>query len=182
MTTAAASAVLVGEGLGDVEAASEGARWAGLIAGLGKAGVWIDGWLSDRWGRAQAAVVIAAASGCLSLVFGWLGMVGWWVVIAVGCIYGLLLAADSSIYSATVTEVAPEDQLGSAQAAQAFTASLASSVAPVVAGLVLDLGGGYGGAFAVAGLVGRVGACNLMPLARRGSGGAATVSPAPKPG
>ena len=134
------AAVLVGEGLGDVESASEGAQWAGLIAGLGTAGVWIGGWLSDRWGRAQVAVTIAMASGCLSLLFGWLGLVGWWVVIVVGCVYGLLLAADSSIYSATVTEVAPEDQLGSAQAAQAFTASLASSVAPVVAGLVLDLG------------------------------------------
>ncbi|MFN8635170.1 MAG: MFS transporter [Chloroflexota bacterium] len=161
------AAVLVGQGLGDVEAASEGAQWAGLIAGLGTAGVWIGGWLSDRWGRAQVAVTIAAASGCLSLVFGWLGWTGWGLLIAVGCAYGLLLAADSSIYSATVTEVAPEDQLGSAQAAQAFTASFASSVAPVAAGLVLDLGGGYGGAFALAGLVGLAGAYNLLPLARR---------------
>jgi MFS family permease len=160
----------VSDGLGDVEAAAEGAQWAGLIAGLGTAGVWIGGWLSDRWGRAQVAVTIAAASGCLSLVFGWLGLVGWWLVIAIGCLYGLLLAADSSIYSATITEVAPEDQLGSAQAAQAFTASMASSVAPVVAGLVLDLGGGNGGAFAVAGLIGLAGAFNLLPLARRGGG------------
>src|SRR5919112_240367 len=66
--------------------------------------------------------------------------------------------------SPTVTEIAPEDQLGSAQAAQAFTASLASSVAPVAAGLMLDLGGGYGGAFVVAGLVGLAGAYNLLPL------------------
>jgi len=176
------AAVLVADGLGDVETASEGAQWAGLIAGLGTAGVWIGGWLSDRWGRAQVAVTIATASGCLSLLFGWLGLVGWWVVIVVGCAYGLLLAADSSIYSATVTEVAPEDQLGSAQAAQAFTASLASSVAPVVAGLVLDLGGGYGGAFVVAGLVGLAGAYNLLPLARRGGGGAAATVAAPGPG
>jgi hypothetical protein len=42
--------------------------------------------------------------------------VSWWLVIAIGCLYGLLLAADSSIYSATVAEVAPEGQLGSAQA------------------------------------------------------------------
>jgi MFS family permease len=100
-------------------------------------------------------------------------------VIAVGCLYGLLLAADSSIYSATVTEVAPEDQLGSAQAAQAFTASTASSVAPVVAGLVLDLGGGYGGAFAVAGLIGLAGAFNLLPLARRQGGGATSAAAEP---
>jgi MFS family permease len=89
------------------------------------------------------------------------------VVLVVGCAYGLLLAADSSIYSATVTEVAPPDKVGSAQAAQAFTASVASSAAPVAAGLVLDLGGGYGSAFGLAGLAGLAGALNLLPLARK---------------
>jgi MFS family permease len=176
------AAMLVGQGLGDVEAASEGAQWAALIAGLGTAGVWIGGWLSDRWGRAQVAVAIATASGCISLVFGWFGLVGWWPLVAIGCLYGLLLAADSSIYSATVTEIAPEDQLGSAQAAQAFTASVASSVAPVAAGLVLDLGGGYGGAFALAGVVALAGAYNLMPLARGRGGGPATAVAEPKLG
>jgi len=175
------ASVLLGQGLGDVEAASEGAQWAGLIAGLGAAGVWIGGWLSDRWNRARVAVVIATASGGLSLMFGWLGVAGWWVLIAVGCVYGLLLAADSSIYSATVTEVAPENQLGSAQAAQAFTASVDSSVAPVAAGLVLDFGGGYGGAFVVAGLVGLAGAYNLLPLVRHGGGRTAPGITEPRP-
>lgn len=176
------AAVLVGQGLGEVEAAAEGAQWAALMAGLGTAGVLMGGWLSDRWGRARVAITIAAASGCISLVFAWFGLVGWWVLLTVGCVYGLLLAADSSIYSATVTEVAPADQLGSAQATQAFAASVASSVAPVAAGLVLDLGGGYGGAFALAGLVGLAGAYNLLPLARRGGGGNATAVAHPKPG
>jgi MFS family permease len=162
------AAVLLGQGLGEVEAAAEGARWAALIAGLGTVGVWIGGWLSDRLGRAPVAMCIAASSGLLSLVFGWLGLVGWWVVLVVGCAYGLLLAADSSIYSATVTEVAPPDKVGSAQAAQAFTASVASSAAPVAAGLVLDLGGGYGSAFGLAGVAGLAGALNLWPLARKG--------------
>ena len=70
----------------------------------------------------------------------------------------------------------------SAQAAQAFTASFASSVAPVVAGLVLDLGGGYGGAFVVAGIVGLAGAYNLLPLARLGGGGPALAVAEPKLG
>jgi MFS family permease len=162
------AAVLLGQGLGEVEAAAEGARWAALIAGLGTVGVWIGGWLSDRLGRAPVAMCIAASSGLLSLIFGWLGLVGWWVVLVVGCAYGLLLAADSSIYSATVTEVAPPDKVGSAQAAQAFTASVASSAAPVAAGLVLDVGGGYGSAFGLAGVAGLAGAFNLWPLARKG--------------
>ena len=55
-------------------------------------------------------------------------------------------------------------------------------MAPVVAGLVLDLGGGYGGAFAAAGLIGLAGAYNLLPLARRRGGGATLAVAEPKPG
>src|SRR5215211_1010015 len=89
------AAVLLSQGLGEVEAASEGARWAALVAGLGTVGVWVGGWLSDRLGRAPVAIGIAASSGCLSLIFGWLGLVGWWPVLLIGCLYGLVLAADS---------------------------------------------------------------------------------------
>jgi MFS family permease len=79
-----------------------------------------------------------------------------------------LTAADSAIYSTAVTEVAPPDELGSAQAAQAFIGFLATAVAPVAAGFVLDLGGGFGGAFALAGLASLAGAAVLFPLARSG--------------
>ena len=85
---------------------------------------------------------------------------------AIGCLYALLTAADSAIYSTAVTEVAPPDELGSAQAAQAFIGFLATAIAPVAAGFVLDLGGGYGGAFGLAGLASLAGAAVLFPLAR----------------
>jgi MFS family permease len=158
--------VLAAGGLGSVEAAAEGGKWSALMAGLGTVGVWLGGWLSDRQGRARAALLIAAASGVISLCFGWLGTASWELLIAVGCVYGLLVAADSGVYSTAVAELAPPDQLGSAQAAQAFLGFLATALAPVAAGLVLDLGGGFGGAFAMAGLVGLAGAAALIPLAR----------------
>jgi MFS family permease len=158
--------VLAGTGMLAADAAAEGGKWAALMAGVGTAGVWIGGWLSDRLGRAPAAMALATASGLVSLAFGWLGGVGWVLLVLVGCAYGLLTAADSAIYSTAVTEVAPPDELGSAQAAQAFLGFLTSAIAPVAAGFVLDLGGGFGGAFVLAGLASLAGAAVLAPMAR----------------
>lgn len=158
------AATLATDGLAGAEVVAEGGKWAALMAGLGGVGVWLGGWLSDRVGRARAAAGIAAASGSLSLLFGWLGGVGWAPLLVVGCLHGMLMAADSGIYSAAVTERAPLGQLGSAQAAQAFLGFLASTVSPVAAGLVLDLGGGFGGVFALAGLASLAGALALLPL------------------
>jgi MFS family permease len=156
--------VLVGSGLSQVESAAEGGKWAALMAGVGTLGVWAGGWLSDRWGRARSAMTIATASGLVSLGFGFLGGSPWAILIAIGCVFGILLAADSGIYSAAVTEYAPDGQLGSAQAAQAFIGFMASSISPVAAGTVLDLGGGYGGAFVLGGLASLAGAAALLPL------------------
>jgi MFS family permease len=158
------ASVLVGSGLTQVDAVAEAGKWAALMAGLGTVGVWVGGLLSDRWGRARSAMSIAAASGVLSLMFGWLGVAAWALLVIVGCVYGVLLAADSGIYSAAVTEHAPEGQLGSAQAAQAFIGFLASAISPVAAGIVLDLGGGFGGAFILAGVASLAGAVVLAPL------------------
>lgn len=169
--------VLAARGAGAVEAASRGGQWAALMAGLGTAGVWLGGWFSDRWGRPRAALALAVASGGLSLVFGWLGGLAWPLLVAVGCVYGLLLAADSGIYSTAITELAPPGRLGSAQAAQAFLGFLTTIVAPVAAGAVLDLGAGFGGAFLLAGGVGLAGTLALLPLARRRATPALSQSP-----
>ncbi|HET8627662.1 MAG TPA: MFS transporter [Thermomicrobiales bacterium] len=166
--------VLAARGADTLEAASRGGQWAALMVGLGTAGVWVGGWLSDHVGRARAAVAIATVSGALSLAFGWLGGAAWALLVATGCAYGLLLAADSGIYSAAVIELAPPGRIGSAQAAQAFVGFLATILAPVAAGVVLDLGGGFGGAFTLAGAVGLLGALALAPLARRAAVGRGT--------
>lgn len=160
--------VLAVRGAQAVEASANGGKWAALIAGLGVVGVWAGGWLSDRWGRARTAAAIAAASGLISLGFGWLGAgVDWALLVAIGCVYGIVAAADSAIYSTAITELAPAPVLGSAQAAQASIGFLASTVAPIAAGAVLDLGGGFGGAFMLAGAASLLGAAAVWPLARR---------------
>lgn len=159
------AAVLGGRGLGPVESASLGGQAAAAMAGIGAVGVWLGGHFSDRWGRARAALAIALSSGTLSLAFGWLAGLPWELLLVIGCAYGLLMGADSAVYSTAVTELAPEGQLGSTQAAQAFIGFSASAIAPVAAGLVLDAGGGFGGVFILAGLVGMACASTLLPLA-----------------
>ncbi|HEY3107403.1 MAG TPA: MFS transporter, partial [Chloroflexota bacterium] len=161
--------LLAAGGAATAEATAEGGKWAALIAGAGTVGVWLGGWLSDRWGRFPAALAIAAASGVISLGFGFLGS-SFALLLALGCVYSVLIAADSSIYSTLVTELAPPARLGSAQAAQAFIGFGASSIAPVAAGFVLDHGGGFAGVFVLAGLASLGGALALVPLARRERG------------
>jgi MFS family permease len=164
------AATLVSGGASTVDAAADGGKWAALMTGLGAAGVWFGGWLSDRLGRAPAAAGIATASGAIGLGFGWLAGAPWQVLLAVGCVYGVLMAADSGIYSAAVTEWSPRGQLGSAQASQAFIGFLASTISPVAAGWVLDQGGGFPGAFALGGLASLAGAVALLPLLARREG------------
>ncbi|HYX26614.1 MAG TPA: hypothetical protein VFC23_20845, partial [Thermoanaerobaculia bacterium] len=91
----------------------------------------------------------------------------WALLVAAGCVYGVLVSADSAIYSTAVTELAPRDRIGSAQAVQAFLGFGATAAAPLAAGWLIDLGVGWGGVFALAGVVGLGLALSLLPLARR---------------
>jgi MFS family permease len=176
------ASVLAAQGLGRVEAAAEGGKWAALIAGIGITAVWLGGWLSDRWGRARSAVAVAASSGAVTLGLGWVAGAGWELVIVVGCLHGLLLAGDAAVYHTAVTELAPREQLGSAQAVQASIGFMASTLGPVAAGAVLDLGGGYPGVFVTAGLASLLGGLLLLPLARREPRPAPRQAPAPRAG
>lgn len=124
------------------------------MAGFGTPGVFLGGWLSDHLGRARAALLSTLLSGIGSLIFGFLGAGPWPLLVIVGCLYGLVVSADSAIYSTTITEVAPPARLGSAQAMQAFFGFGATIVAPVAAGKALDLGWGWGFTFVLAGVVG----------------------------
>ncbi|MDE3112306.1 MAG: MFS transporter [Chloroflexota bacterium] len=134
-----------------LEASAVGSQWAAGMLALGVLGVSLGGLVSDRAGRHASAAVFALASGVLSIVLGTLGAAPWPVVVAVGCLLGLLISADSAIYSTLVTETVPAERLGSAQAIQASIGFLAASAAPAAAGLATDVGLGWPGVFATAG-------------------------------
>ena len=148
------ASLLLAQGLAPADAASSGSQWAALMLGMGTVGVWLGGWLSDYGGRARTALLIALASGALA--FALAGSSGWpWpLLLGVGCLFGLLVSADSSIYSTAIAELTPLGKLGSAQACQAVIGFSATLLAPMTAGLALDLGFGWPGGFILAGVVG----------------------------
>ena len=103
--------------------------------------VLLGGWMSDRFGRIRTASSIFAVSGICSFLAGWLvGLPITWLVV-LGFLYGFFTAADSAIYSTAVTELAPRNLVGSAQAVQSFIGFVVGTGAPVVAGSILDLSG-----------------------------------------
>ena len=148
------ASVLVTQGFDANRASADGSQWSALMVGFGTPGVFLGGWLSDHLGRTRAALLITALSGLLSLVFGFLGNAPWLVLLSGGCLYGLLVSADSAIYSTAITELAEPARLGSAQAVQAFVGFSATIIAPVAAGKALDLGWSWGAVFGLAGVVG----------------------------
>ena len=149
-------------GLSPTDASATASQWAALILALGVPGVFVGGWLSDRVGRTRAALLYALGSGAISIGFGTLLFAPWPAIVAIGGIYGALVAADSAVYSTAVTELAPAARIGSAQALQAVAGFGIGSLGPVVAGIALDLGSGWVGPFLVAGVVG---IATAVPLA-----------------
>ncbi len=134
-------AALMMGGFDSDAAASRAATLAGFMFMTGIFSVLLGGWMSDRFGRIRTASSIFAVSGICSFLAGWLvGLPITWLVV-LGFLYGFFTAADSAIYSTAVTELAPRNLVGSAQAVQSFIGFVVGTGAPVVAGSILDLSG-----------------------------------------
>ena len=149
-------------GLSPTDASATASQWAALLLALGVPGVFVGGWLSDRVGRLRAALLYALGSGAISVGFGTLLFAPWPAIVAIGGMYGALVAADSAVYSTAVTELAPTARIGSAQALQAVAGFGIGSLGPVAAGVTLDLGVGWVGPFLIAGAVGIAAALPLV--------------------
>lgn len=119
-------------------AASRAATLAGLMFMTGIFSVLIGGWTSDRFGRTGTATLVFAVSGICSFLAGWLVGLPFTYLVVLGFFYGFFTAADSAIYSTAVTELAPRNLVGSAQALQSFFGFVAGTGAPVLAGMILD--------------------------------------------
>lgn len=165
--TAFLASVLVAQGAGTADATGEAGRWSAILLSAGIPAVFIGGWISDHLGRTGTALTAAIASGVLAFVFGALGAAPWPLLLAVGFLYSGLVAADSAVYSTTVTELAPAGKVGSAQAIQAFIGFGAGSIGPPAAGLALDLGLGWVAVFGVAGVASILCALPLVADLRR---------------
>jgi MFS family permease len=107
-----ATASFTASGLAD--AAATGSIAAFVAIGSGTAGCVLAGWLGDRIGRAEMAMLAMAASAACAVltivVFG--ASPFWFFVLAV--VWGFAVVADSAQFSALVSEYAPREHVGTA--------------------------------------------------------------------
>jgi len=107
-----ATASFTASGLAD--AAATGSIAAFVAIGSGTAGCVLAGWLGDRIGRAEMAMMaMAMSAACAALtavVFG--ASPFWFFVLAV--VWGFAVVADSAQFSALVSEYSPREHVGTA--------------------------------------------------------------------
>jgi MFS family permease len=127
------------------------ASGASLAIGIGIAGVThlagvigsvIGGILSDRIGRTRVILMMSCASLACSFAFGWMvGAALAWVTI-VAIFYSLTAIADSSVFSAVLSETVPSNQIGFAFSIRSVLGFGMGAISPWVFGVVLDWAGG----------------------------------------
>ena len=132
-------AALLARGVDVSQAAIRAATVGGAALAAGSVGPVMGGAISDRFGRATSAIAIFALSGACSLAIGWASAAPWPLIVAIACVLGWAVAADSSIYSTAITESARPDQLGSTMAVQAFLGFTGGVLGPIFIGAILDV-------------------------------------------
>jgi MFS family permease len=147
-----------------------------LVIGVGTFATAITGTLSDRIGRTHTISLVMTASACCSFIFGWLLNANPWITIAVACLYGYLIVAESPVFSTGLTELVSPGYLGAAMGLQSLIGYSLGMISPTIFGWSLDLCKGYtlwgnkavdwGVAFATAGLGALLGPL-FMTLLRR---------------
>ena len=160
-------AALIETGREASEAAALAATWAGFMFMTGSIGVFVGGLVSDRLGRTAGAGLIFVTSGVVSFMVGWLIGAPLVFLIVLGFVYGFATSADSAIYSTAATELAPPSLIGSTQAVQNFIGFTVGAVAPVFAGVILDLfqsQAGWSLVFGFNGLIAVAGVASLAML------------------
>ncbi len=133
------AAAMVGRNMDMAVATSYGAVFSAGIIMVGGFSTALAGTLSDRYGRVRTIQVIMFSSAACSLFFGWIRPWPALLVVLISLVYGILVTAESSVLSTSVTELVPFEYLGSAMALQSLLGWTAAAIAPVVFGVVLDL-------------------------------------------
>jgi MFS family permease len=137
-TPAFLSAALMLQGQDLAQATGGGARLTALFHLTGFLASLSAGWLSDRFGRTAVIIAMLGVSTACSLVFGWLVAAPFWLLLAVGLVYGFSAVGDSSVLSVGLTEVVAPHVLGAALALRSLLGFGAGALAQPAFGLVLD--------------------------------------------
>ncbi|GMR11926.1 MAG: MFS transporter [Gemmatimonadota bacterium] len=112
----------------------------GMIAAGGLGAVMAGSW-ADRWGRERTTIWMMAISGACALSIGWLMDASPWIVVPLALIWGFTIVADSAQFSAIVTEVAPEDAVGTALMLQTSVGFLLTAVSIQLTVWLADVAG-----------------------------------------
>jgi MFS family permease len=123
--------------------------------------------LAIRFGRTRVIFTFMTASGLLACVLGFTAAWPWVLVFLIMCVhYGLMLGDSAALTSGAIAS-APLDERGAMMAVYSFVGFSSAMLAPLIFGMMLDLGGGnrsltaWGLAFASIGIFGA-----LAPLGR----------------
>jgi MFS family permease len=107
-------------------------RWAGVAAfaviGIGGVGCLVGGKLADRYGRTIVTIASLVVSGACCLVVGLFfgGNPGW--LLAVCLIWGFSVVADSAQFSAGISELCPDERIGTALTLQTSLGFLLTTI------------------------------------------------------
>jgi len=123
--------------------------------------------LALRFGRTRVIFTFMTASGLIACALGYTAVLPWILVFVLMCVHYGLMLGDSAALTAGAIASAHPDQRGATMAVYSLVGFSSAFFAPLVFGVVLDLGGGnrnlvaWGLAFASIGIFGA-----LAPLAR----------------
>lgn len=110
----------------------------GLMFILGGPGNLIGGWLSDSIGRTRTIALALGSSALISTTLPFLTGIPLWAITLIVLVYGIVLTADSSPVSTTITEVVDEENVGVALSLQSLIGYFGAAVSPVLFGVALD--------------------------------------------
>ena len=123
--------------------------------------------LAIRFGRTRVIFTFMTASGIAACGLGYTAALPWVLVFLIMCVHYGLMLGDSAALTSGVVAAANPDERGQTMAIYSFLGFSSAFLAPLVFGVVLDLGGGnrsitaWGLAFASIGIFGV-----LAPVAR----------------
>jgi len=112
----------------------------GAIASGGAGCIW-GGWAADRAGRERVVQQALVASGLCCLGVGFAFGAPAWILAALTWTWGFFVVADSAQFSALVTEVAPQDAVGTALTLQTSMGFLLTMVTLQLVPKLAELGG-----------------------------------------
>jgi MFS family permease len=104
--------------------------------------------LAIRFGRERVIFTFMTASGLFACFLGYTAAAPWWIVFVLMAIHYGLMLGDSAALTAGAVASAPPNQRGSTMAVYSFVGFTSAFLAPLVFGVVLDLGGGNKSAIA----------------------------------